>query len=304
MVTNDDALLELLAALKDREYHFIAVTPATHARVLARPLSKPPTPRDIFGWNRVFEEHQIEPQLLNPLRRSGFIEEADGGLRSLIRVASLEADLFLHSAFPTNAPDAVFFGPDTYRFARCIAAHLSGRSAPRWIVDMGSGSGAGGVVAARQVAPARLSLIDVNPEAIRLSRLNARFAGVSAEATLGDQIPKGCDMVIANPPYMMDSAHRTYRDGGALLGAEIACTWVAQALDALVPGGDLLLYTGAAVIADKVPLLERVRSVCDRIDAPVQVEEIDPDVFGEELDKADYQEVERIAALAIRITTR
>jgi hypothetical protein len=31
------------------------------------------------------------------------------------------------------------------------------------------------------------------------------------------------------------------------------------------------------------------------------VEEIDPDVFGEELDRPEYWETERIAALGIRI---
>ncbi len=304
MVTNDEALVELLAALKDRNYHFIAVTPATHERVLARPLSKPPTPRDIFGWNRIFEEHQIEPQLLTLLRRSGFVEEADGRLRSLIRVASLGDDLFLHSGFPTNAPDAVFFGPDTYRFTRFVRAQLPAPRRSAWIVDMGSGSGAGAIIAAKQAPPSRLSMVDVNPAAARLARVNLTFAGLQAETIVGDEMPKGCDLVIANPPYMIDSAHRAYRDGGTNFGGEIACSWVAQALDALVPGGCLLLYTGAAVIEGKLPLLDRTRALCDAAEAALDVDEIDPDVFGEELERPEYERVERIAVLGIKITTR
>ena len=302
-MTKEDALLQLLAELRDLNYHFIAVTPATHARVLGRPRSQP-TLRDIFGWNCTFGEHEIEPQLLALLRCSGFIDETDGHLRSRIRVASVGQDLFLHSGFPTDSADAVFLGPDTYRFTRFVARQLEMLPAPAWIVDMGSGSGAGGILATKQVGSARLSLVDLNAAAGRLARLNARFAGVRAEVMVGEQIPQGCNLVIANPPYMIDSAHRTYRDGGAIYGGGIACNWVVQALDALVPAGNFILYTGAAVVGGTLPLLDRIRSLCDQDDAVLHTEEIDPDVFGDELEMPQYREVERIAVLGIRITTR
>ena len=301
-MTTDEALLELLSELKARNYHFIAVTPATHARVLARPSSSAPTLRDILGWNRTFAEDQIEPQLLALLRGAKCVEEVNGQCRSLIRVASLQGELFLHSPFPTDAADAVFFGPDTYRFVRSVAAHLSSAPRPSWIVDMGSGSGAGAIVAAKQASPDHLTMVDVNPVAARLGRLNASFAGVSAEITVGDQIPRGCDLVIANPPYMIDSVHRTYRDGGRLFGGEIAFSWAAQALSALAPGGTLILYTGAAAINGELPLIERLQSLCCDAEAALYVQEIDPDVFGEELETAEYRPVERIAALSIKIT--
>ena len=176
--------------------------------------------------------------------------------------------------------------------------------APAWIVDMGSGSGAGGILATKQVGSARLSLVDLNAAAGRLARLNARFAGVRAEVMVGEQIPQGCNLVIANPPYMIDSAHRTYRDGGAIYGGGIACNWVVQALDALVPAGNFILYTGDAVVGGTLPLLDRIRSLCDQDDAVLHTEEIDPDVFGDELEMPQYREVERIAVLGIRITTR
>jgi methylase of polypeptide subunit release factors len=299
MVTEDEALLELLTQLRRRDYHFTVVTPATHARVLARPLHGEPTLRDIFGWNRLFEEHQIEPQLLQLLQRSRSFESAGGQLRSLVRVASLSEGLFLHSSFPTTAADAVFFGPDTYRFVRFVRAQLRTLSPPAWIVDMGAGSGAGAISASKEVS-ARLSLVEINPAAARLARINARFAGVAAEVTVDDRIPERCDLVIANPPYMIDPAHRTYRDGGALLGSELAHAWVTQALAALVAGGTVLLYSGFAAVGGKLEAVDRIRALCGN--AEFHVDEIDPDVFGEELERPEYRDVERIAALGIRIT--
>ena len=53
--------------------------------------------------------------------------------------------------------------------------------------------------------------------------------------------------MIANPPYMMDDAGRSYRHGGGLLGGEVSLDWASQALASLTPGGTLLLYTGAAI---------------------------------------------------------
>ena len=297
----DGAIGSLLTALKARDYRFTAVTPSTHARVLARPMAGNPTLRDIFGWNRAFTEGQIEPELLSLLQRAGSLDEQGGKLRSLVRVASLDDQLFLHSAFPTVASDAVFFGPDTYRFARFIRANSLVVQNRQWIVDMGCGSGAGGIVAGRELAPARLTLIDVNPEAIRLARENAAFAGVKAVVSLSERIPRGCSLVIANPPYMIDAAHRTYRDGGGMFGGEVAYEWTEQALQALVPGGTMLLYTGAAVIEGRPVIVDRIRSLCSDAGAAFHVEEIDPDVFGEELERSEYGEVERIAAFGIRI---
>ena len=118
-----DALLELLRTLKERDYRFTTITPATHARVLARPQPTVLTLSDVFGWNRPFGADQVDAGLLDLLRRADALREHGDRLCSDVRVASLGRDLFLHSAFPTEAEDAVFFGPDTYRFAAFVA-HL------------------------------------------------------------------------------------------------------------------------------------------------------------------------------------
>jgi methylase of polypeptide subunit release factors len=297
LVNREEALLELLGELKSRDYRFTCVTPATHERILLRPFEGPPTLRDIFGWNRSLSVDDIDPRLLELLRLADCVETAEATLRSKLRVASLDDGLFLHSSFPTDAQQSVFFGPDTYRFVRFIRSKLP-TSALR-IVDMGAGSGAGAIAIAPSLPRARVTLVDVNPKAAELARVNARFAQVPADVLLSQTIPRGCDLVIANPPYMIDPARRAYRDGGRMLGAETACRWLRQAIAALVPGGTMLLYTGAAFSRGRSPLVEQLGQL--EASAIIEIEEIDPDVFGEELDRIEYREVERIAALGISV---
>lgn len=294
----DDALIELLRRLKAADYRFTAVTPATHARVLARPCERPGL-RDIFGWTRPFEEVDLDAAILECLRRSDMLESSDGKLRSALRVASLDADLFLHSAYPTDSADSVFFGPDTYRFVRAVREHLSRVPPPEWIVDMGAGSGAGAISAAR--TSGRVTAVDINPLALRFTTINARAADVRIETLQSSEMPKGANLVIANPPYIMDDAGRTYRDGGGMFGGEVALDWARQALERLAPGGTLLLYTGASVVAGRTPIANELQQACANAGAALHIEEIDPDVFGEELDRVAYGKVERIAVIVATI---
>ena len=294
----DTALAELLAQLKQASYNFIAVTPQTHRRVLARPTSNPPGLRDIFGWNRSFTTADLGPKLFALLERAEALEPLGAGaFKSKVRVASLAGDLFLHSAFPTESADAVFFGPDTYRFARLMTARLPALEDHAWLVDMGAGTGAGAIVAARYADYRRLTLVDVNERALRLARLNAIAAGVSVETLVAGQIPEGADLIVANPPYMIDAGRRAYRDGGDMFGGAVALDWSMQALQRLAPGGTMLLYTGAAIVAGRSPLVDELERACARVGAELSIEEIDADVFGEELGGETYQAVERIAAV-------
>src|SRR5690606_35077169 len=43
---------------------------------------------------------------------------------------SLEGELFIHSSFPTTQQDAVFFGPDTYRFVYHLKQYLATEPRP------------------------------------------------------------------------------------------------------------------------------------------------------------------------------
>ena len=297
----DAALVELLRLLKRADYRFTAVTPATHARVLARPCERPDL-RDIFGWNRAFAADHLAPDLLQCLSDSGMVDQDGGSLRSKVRAASLGEDLLLHSAFPTTEHDAVFFGPDTYRFVRFAREQPPQLPhVPRWIVDLGAGGGAGAIAAAHLFPDARVTAVDVNSAALRFAAINAQAAMVDVETCQASTIPAGADLVIANPPYIIDTQGRAYRDGGELFGGQVALEWTRQALAALVQGGTMLLYTGASVVNGRAPLCEALDEACTGR-ATIEIEETDPDVFGKELDQPAYAEVERIAV--IRATIR
>lgn len=216
----DEALLELLRLLNERDYQFVTPTPATHARILQRPerrLAK--SLRDALGWSLPFSERAIDEEVVDLLKRAGMVQHVGSLLQSKVRVSRLQDRLFLHSAYPTAEPDAVFFGPDSYRFAELIIAELSRYPdrARTQIVDMGTGSGVGAIIASIACPSARVRMTDVNALALRFSRINAAAAGVSIESSecrLLDSIEGELNIITANPPYIIDPDCRLYRDGG------------------------------------------------------------------------------------------
>ena len=74
------------------------------------------------------------------------------------------------------------------------------------------------------------------------------------------------------------------------------------ALDRLAPGGILLLYTGAAVVNGMDPFRDAAAARLAGADAAWAYEELDPDVFGEELEGGAYAEADRIAAVLLTVT--
>lgn len=297
------ALARLLAALKADGYRFVTPTPATHQRVIGRAPERPARDlHDVFGWSRVFAPGLLDPALEAALVGAGWIETEGAQLRSRVRVAVLGDDLFVHSAFPTDAPDAVFFGPDSYRFAHAIVDTLDRKPLPSGarLVDLGAGSGVGAIVAARRCDAAEVTMTDINPAALRLARINAAAAGVTARfVQAGDlsSVPGAFDFILANPPYIIDAERRTYRDGGGLHGAEVALAMVDDALPRLAPGGRLLLYTGSAIVDGRDALGERLAARAQAANLGLAYAEVDPDVFGEELELPPYRDVERIAVV-------
>ncbi len=296
-----DGLLELLAELDRRGYDFVTPTPATHKRVIARAdLAEARDLRGVFGWSLPFAPELLPPPLLDPLERSGSLRQAGPLLKSGVRVSRVHGTLFLHSAFPTTAEDAIFFGPDSYRFVDFVRAELPRGPATSRLVDIGAGGGVGGIMAAAAAPGARITLLDTNPKALRIAAVNARHAGVHVELVEGDsmdQVDGSVDLVIANPPYMMDECDRTYRDGGDMHGAGLALDWSLASASRLGLGGRMLLYTGVAIVGGRDQLRERLESELPGLGCGLRYREIDPDVFGEELEKPAYRDVERIAVV-------
>ena len=301
------ALLELLGALDAAGYGFVAPTPASHARVMARGAVGRDL-RDLLGWSRVVSPEQLPPQIRDILMASGAVTETTTGWRSSLRVSRLRGRLFLHSAYPTSDEDAVFFGPDSYRFADFIVDELARDSLCRTVVDIGTGSGVGIVVAASLALPARLAMTDINPAALELARVNALHAGLEVEALEGDALAgfdAPIDLALANPPFIVDEDERAYRHGGGMIGAELSLELAKASAARLGPGGRLLLYTGSAIVDGHDGFRAALAEAMAAAGCTLRYRELDPDIFGDELDRRAYAEagVERIAAVGA-IATR
>jgi methylase of polypeptide subunit release factors len=301
----DLALLDLLRRLEDEGYDFVTPTPLTHSRVLKRRAGETGRClRDILGWSLPFDPSDAPTRLVEALEAAGALT-SDGDLRkSALRVSRLHGLLFLHSAYPTSAEDAVFLGPDSYRFADFIARELTSEVRGR-ILDVGGGAGVGALVAARRASGAEVWLSDVNPKALRLARINARHAGARLTTMHADGLegaPEGLEVALANPPYIAGTA-RAYSDGGDMHGGRISVDWAKAALKALAPGGRLLLYSGTAIVdGGRDELRAALARLAERTGAGFDYSELDPDVFGEELEKPAYGDVERIAAIGCVLT--
>ena len=307
----DDALLRLAATLRDGGYRFMTPTPATHALVNRRPDNAwARSVEDVFGWSRPFRDGLLPPGLIELMREAEVLAPASGGegWRSLVRLSSLARRggelLFLHSAFPTDAADAVFFGPDTTRFAAALDAHLGADPAPvRRAVDIGCGAGPGAVLVALAHPGAEVLAVDINDAALRLTRINAALAGAANVVPCRSNLLAGADgafdLVVSNPPYLVDPGARAYRHGGGPLGAGLSLAIVEATPPRLAPGGTLLLYTGAAVVNGTDPFRMAVADRLGGRSVSWTYREVDPDVFGEELAGGAYGAADRIAAVVL-----
>jgi methylase of polypeptide subunit release factors len=315
------ALLQLLQFAKNKKYTFTSVTPKTHK--IHFDLCKQPSYdlSDIFGWNFPFPTGILTSDLLGILLENQLVQTSGNLFRSRVRMSTLGEDIYVHSSFPTEAENSVFFGPDTYRFARLIrdslrnnlrnknSAFYENNSAPVRILDIGCGSGAGGIVAAKLVAPSRpfeLLLNDINPLALVFAGANAQLADISAELLAGDALTAiggNFDLIVCNPPYLDDSNERAYRHGGERLGRALGFRFVSEFIRRLNPGGMLVLYTGVAMVNETDPFLEELLPLLDS-NFEWCYEEIDPDVFGEELEREVYRDAHRIAAVGLVVTRR
>jgi len=305
----DMALLQLIDGLRERAYCFVTPTPATHARVVARSgRERARSLADIFGWSLPFDPDLLEPELLGALELAAMLQPTGDGLaRSQLRASTLMGDTYLHSAYPTHERDAVFFGPDSYRFAGLIEAELARRplAAHGHIVDIGTGAGVGAIVAGKLSGVGTATATDINPRALRLATVNARAAGIALQVVRGDDLGgviRAIDLALANPPYIIDDDKRRYRHGGGMHGAEVALHMACEGMKRLAPGGRLILYTGSAIVSGEDALNAALVGAASANACVLRYRELDPDVFGEELERPAYRDVDRIALVAAILT--
>ena len=311
--TDPDALLALGQALQRAGYRFTTVTPATHRRVVSRTTGRDGNAwagdlRGVFGWSRPFREGAIPDDIVELMRRAGVVEERNGGWCASVRASTIGERLYFHSAFPTRDDDAVFFGPDTYRYIAAAKRSMERIAAPTRAVDIGAGSGAGAIEVAARFPEATCVAADINDRALAIAGVNARLAGTDKvelrHSDLLKDLDGGFDLVMSNPPYILDPDQLRYRHGGDMRGAGLSLAIVEAALERLNPGGALLLYTGIAIVDGRDEFLDTIRPQLDAACGSWSYEELDPDIFGSQLDCKGYEEVERIAAVWLHATRR
>lgn len=302
------ALVELAGKLRSYNYCFTTVTPLTHAYNNERQSNKWARDlRDIFGWSRPFLRDLVAAEDFDLMLQAGILRPWAEGWRSSIRWSSLDDLLLSHSAYPTSDTNAVFFGPDTYRFVAAVQRWLA-TNQPKALLaaDIGCGSGAGAIALAKALPGCQVVATDINPQALQMTEINSRVAAVPNVAvqlsSLLDDVRGDMDLIIANPPYMMDAQERAYRHGGGELGAGLSISIVEAALARLRPGGSLLLYTGVAMVDGHDAFLNRLNEILQGQRCRWSYRELDPDVFSEELRRPEYAAVERIAAVFLVLT--
>ncbi|MBA2657144.1 MAG: class I SAM-dependent methyltransferase [Tatlockia sp.] len=297
-------ILDVGCYLRAKGYQFTTVTPETHRRVLKRiidlqELSEKEILRQFFGWNRAFPQEYLPSYILQLLNDADLLINQAGTIKSRVRFATLNAKLFAHSSFPTLEESAIFFGPDSYRFVNFL--HRLNLPA-QTILDIGCGSGVGALSLESEMK----ILCDINHEVFNFAKANARLNNCENVAFYHSDIlssaPAGADLLISNPPFIMDQRNRSYRNGGDYHGAEIAFKIVKQAMEYLRTGASLAMYTGSCIINGE----DRFFRLCEEIISEKKFlfsyEEIDPDIFSEELSLIQYKNVERIAAVGLVLT--
>jgi methylase of polypeptide subunit release factors len=310
------ALAALGRRLRDQDYRFMTVTPATHRRVNRRAENAwAHGLRDVLGWSRPYRDGvlpaEIDALLLESGLREDIGQDADAGHRARIRASTIDGQLYFHSAFPTIDADAVFFGPDTYRYVaamkRALASPLLKRPVRR-AVDIGCGAGPGAIELALCRPGATVYGTDINGDALALTDINAGLNGadsvIPCRSDLLDGVDGHFDLVMSNPPYILDPDELPYRHGGGEHGAGLSIQIVKTALARLHPGGSLLLYTGVAIVAGEDPFLAAIRPLLDEACGKWCYEELDPDIFGGQLECEGYEKVERIAAVWLHAVKR
>lgn len=295
----------LLAYLYAIDYRFTTISPASHYMVNSRANNHQAIDiADIFGWNRPFNVEILGDAFSELIQLATFADKVNGGWKSKLRVSSINQQLFLHSAYPTLNNDAVFFGPDTYRFANAIQQYLSlDQHTIHRAIDIGTGSGVGAVLLASALPDSEIIAVDINDEALCLARINIDASNINnitlIKSDLLNSIEGNFDLIIANPPYLLDKSERTYRHGGGQLGAALSLDIVDVAIARLNAGGTLLIYTGVAIVKGFDAFMAEAAVKLSLAGFTYDYMEIDPDIFGEELASNAYANVDRIAAVVL-----
>ena len=151
--------------------------------------------------------------------------------------------------------------PDTETLVLAAIDRLAKVPTPR-VLELGTGSGCVAVSLAHEVNAARVTAIDISPDALEVARRNAERHGVASRVSFveGDwlaAVPAGApfDLVVSNPPYIaaaefadLEAGVRDHEPRLALAGGDDGLDFyrrtATEAMAVLVAGGGLLLEVG------------------------------------------------------------
>ncbi|SNY41978.1 methyltransferase [Paractinoplanes atraurantiacus] len=298
--TADAALVSLGRNLEESRYTFATVTPATHERVNRRSGNARAFGfRDVFGWSRPFGPGVLPDRVVGLMDTAGVLHQDGDEWRSTVRFSMCDNGLFVHSASP-DRPSSVFYGACTRVMARAVAAHIDARVWPvRRAVDIRCGIGARAIAVARRRPGAAVLAADSSDEALRFARVNAALARTpGVRHCPGDQLDDvggTFDLIVSCPPFMIDPARRAPH--------HLSTAILDQAAAHLAPHGSLVLFSGAGIVGGRDQFQRAAAEHLTGTGLAWTYRELDPDVYGEELDSPGYCDAERIA-LVMLVATR
>jgi len=215
----------------------------------------------VLGWERVQLYTHFEDE----------VGEAERGrYRDLVKrraegapVAYLVGRKEFYSLRFDVSPAVLIPRPESEFVVVEAVAALKGVEEPL-LVDVGTGSGCLAVACAHQLTKARVTAIDISPDALEVARKNAErhnltdrieFLEGDLLAPLADAPP--FDAIVSNPPYIPTADVATLEPGvrdhepalaldGGPDGLEVVRRLIRQAAPLLKPGGHLILEIGTA----------------------------------------------------------
>ena len=144
--------------------------------------------------------------------------------------------------------------PESELLIDAVLKHIKNLPAPVSVIDLGAGSGALALAIATEAPDTRVIAVENSPQAIFWLKRNVSVIAENVRVVEGDvaDVLPGikCDVVIANPPYIPDSAPLPrdvagFEPHAALFGGptgmELPRVFIAAASRLLKPGGVLVI---------------------------------------------------------------